>query len=80
MPSSSVKDTWSQITGKKGIGNRSQKIASVLSFTEKYYIDSASEKLLNLAKSSGQLSDDKIFNLKANMALSKLSEHCNLKV
>ena len=47
---------------------------------EKYYIDSASEKLLNLAKSSGQLSDDKIFNLKANMALSKLSEHCNLKV
>ncbi len=80
MPSSSVKDTWSQITGKKGIGNRSQKIASLLSFTEKYYIDSASEKLLKLAKSNGQLSDDKIFNLKANMALSKLSEYCNLKV
>jgi len=80
MPSSTVKDTWSHITGKKGLGSKSQKVAKLLSFTDKYYVDAAGEKLLQLAQDSGQLSDSKIFKLKADMALNKLSEYCNLKI
>tara|TARA_B110000211_G_scaffold9549_1_gene10090 strand:+ start:120 stop:1001 length:882 start_codon:yes stop_codon:yes gene_type:complete len=80
MPSSTVKDTWSHITGKKGLGSKSQKVAKLLSFTDKYYVDAAGEKLLRLAQDSGQLSDSKIFKLKADMALNKLSEYCNLKI
>ncbi|MCW1717700.1 polysaccharide pyruvyl transferase family protein [Pseudoalteromonas sp. A3] len=78
MPSSSIKDSWSQMTGKLGAGKRSRQFAKVLSFTDKYYIDNASDKLLKLAKTGGQLSDDKIFELKADMALSKLSQYCDL--
>ncbi|TMP02343.1 pyruvyl transferase [Pseudoalteromonas sp. S3178] len=80
MPSSSIKDSWSQVTGKLGTGKRSRQFAKMLSFTDKYYIENAGEKLLKLAKNGGQLSEDKIFNLKADMALSKLSEYCPLKV
>jgi len=78
MPSSSIKDLWSHKTGKQGMGTRSVQLGNLLSFTDSYFIDRAAEKLLILAKNHGQMSKENIFIEKSELALEKLSHHCNL--
>lgn len=79
MPASSIKDFWSSRTGKQGMGKRSIQMGNILSFTDSYFIDVAAEKLLMLAKNQGQMSSDKTFTHKSEIALDKLSQFCTLK-
>ena len=78
MPSSSIKDLWANKTGNQGMGKRSVQLGNLLSFTDSYFIDSAAEKLLTLAKKHGQMSKEKVFIDKSELALEKLSQYCNL--
>lgn len=79
LPSSSIKDFWSKTTGNQGMGKRSVQIGRLLSFTDSFFIDNTSEKLLLLAKNNGQMSSEKVFINKSEMALEKLSQFCKVK-
>jgi len=78
-PSSSIKDLWAHKTGKRGLGKRSQQLGSILSFTNSYFIDNAAEKMITIAKNHGQLSNEKIFIEKSELALDKLAQYCKVK-
>jgi succinoglycan biosynthesis protein ExoV len=79
-PSSSLLDYRAHKTGKQGTGQRGQKYSWLLSLANPLFLDKAAQYLLDLAKGSGQMSDNRVFELKSDMALDKLSQYCDLKV
>jgi succinoglycan biosynthesis protein ExoV len=79
-PSSSLLDYRAHKTGKQGTGQRGQQYSWLLSLANPLFLDKAAQYLLDLAKGSGQMSDNRVFELKSDMALDKLSQYCDLKV
>jgi succinoglycan biosynthesis protein ExoV len=79
-PSSSLLDYRSYKTGKEGTGKLAQKYSWLFSLANPLFLDKAAQYLLDLAKGSGQMSDNRVFELKSDMALDKLSQYCDLKV
>lgn len=79
-PSSSLLDYRAHKTGKEGTGKLAQQYSGLFSLANPLFLDKAAQNLLDLAKGSGQMSDNRVFELKSDMALDKLSQYCDLKV